>query len=99
MIDSSFLCKSFRSRWWLALWIITMADFSKPSFAQEKISQEAITSKIEFEILETKVISWKPPLYHGWPTLARRSNGELLLAFSGGREKHVCPFGRLEWPN
>ena len=42
------------------------------------------------------VISWKPPLFHGWPTLARRKNGELLLAFSGGREAHVCPFGRLE---
>ena len=51
----------------------------------------------QFEITEVKVISWKPPLYHGWPTLARRANGELLLAFSGGREKHVCPFGRLEW--
>ncbi|MDZ4851630.1 MAG: sialidase family protein [Pirellulaceae bacterium] len=49
------------------------------------------------EIHEVKVISWKSPLYHGWPTLARRANGELLLAFSGGREKHVCPFGRLEW--
>lgn len=45
---------------------------------------------------ECRVISWKPPLYHGWPTLARRKNGELLLAFSGGREAHVCPFGRLE---
>lgn len=43
-----------------------------------------------------RVISWKPPLYHGWPTLARRANGELLLAFSGGRESHVCPFGRVE---
>ncbi len=50
-----------------------------------------------FKIHDVRVISWKPPLYHGWPTLARRSNGELLLAFSGGREKHVCPFGRLEW--
>ncbi len=49
------------------------------------------------EVLDTRVISWKPPLYHGWPTLTRRKNGELLLAFSGGREKHVCPFGRLEW--
>lgn len=50
-----------------------------------------------FQILEVRVISWKPPLYHGWPTLARRKNGELMLAFSGGRERHVCPFGRLEW--
>lgn len=49
------------------------------------------------KILDTRVISWKPPLYHGWPTLARKRNGELMLAFSGGREKHVCPFGRLEW--
>lgn len=47
-------------------------------------------------IEETKVISWKPPLYHGWPTLTRRRNGELLLVFSGGRESHVCPFGRVE---
>jgi Neuraminidase (sialidase) len=49
------------------------------------------------EIVDLKVISWKPPLYHGWPTLARRANGELMLAFSGGRETHVCPFGRVEW--
>jgi len=47
-------------------------------------------------IEETKIISWKPPLYHGWPTLSRRQNGELLLVFSGGRESHVCPFGRVE---
>lgn len=57
--------------------------------------QEKLPSTIE--ILDRSVISWKPPLYHGWPTLAKRSNGELLLAFSGGRESHVCPFGRLEW--
>ncbi|HET6425779.1 MAG TPA: sialidase family protein [Planctomycetaceae bacterium] len=48
------------------------------------------------KIEETRVISWKPPLYHGWPTLTRRQNGELWLVFSGGRESHVCPFGRLE---
>ncbi|HEY0984656.1 sialidase family protein [Schlesneria sp.] len=47
-------------------------------------------------VTDLRVISWKPPLYHGWPTLARRRNGELLLTFSGGRESHVCPFGRLE---
>lgn len=47
-------------------------------------------------IEDIRVISWKPPLYHGWPTLTRRKNGELLLVFSGGREAHVCPFGRLE---
>ena len=44
----------------------------------------------------TRVISMRPYLYHGWPTLARRHNGELLLVCSGGRESHVCPFGWVE---
>jgi photosystem II stability/assembly factor-like uncharacterized protein len=48
------------------------------------------------EILEIKVISFERALYHGWPTLARRKNGQLLLVCSGGREAHVCPFGRVE---
>jgi len=45
---------------------------------------------------QTTVISHQPELYHGWPTLARRSGGQLLLVYSGGREAHVCPFGRVE---
>src|SRR5690606_28880261 len=29
-------------------------------------------------------------------TLARRANGQLILVWSGGREAHVCPFGRVD---
>jgi hypothetical protein len=47
-------------------------------------------------LLATKVISHQAAYYHGWPTLARRKNGDLLLAYSGGREAHICPFGRVE---
>lgn len=46
-------------------------------------------------ILETKVISNHPEFYHGWPTVARRANGELWLTWSGGRDAHVCPFGQV----
>jgi Neuraminidase (sialidase) len=42
------------------------------------------------------VISRRPNFYHGWPTVARRKNGQLLVSCSGGREAHVCPFGRVE---
>ncbi|MDA1049395.1 MAG: sialidase family protein [Planctomycetota bacterium] len=45
---------------------------------------------------EARVISHLTHRYHGWPTLARRANGELLVVCSGGRETHVCPFGRVE---
>jgi hypothetical protein len=47
-------------------------------------------------VLETRTISLHPQHYHGWSTLVRRKNGELLVAYSGGREAHVCPFGRVE---
>ena len=47
-------------------------------------------------VQELKVISHQSHLYHGWPTLARRRNGQLLLVWSGGRDEHVCPFGRVE---
>jgi sialidase-1 len=47
------------------------------------------------EVIETKVISWQPDLYHGWPTVAKRKGGELWVVWSGGREGHVCPFGQL----
>lgn len=53
-------------------------------------------AKPAIQVLETKVITHQPDLYHGWPTLARRRNGDLLLVYSGGREAHVCPFGRVE---
>jgi len=48
------------------------------------------------EIQDIRVISHEPQYYCGWPTVARRANGELLLVYSGGREYHVCPFGRVE---
>ena len=48
------------------------------------------------KITDTRVISLRPNHYHGWSTLARRKDGELLLVCSGGRESHVCPFGQVE---
>ncbi|MCA9172887.1 MAG: exo-alpha-sialidase [Planctomycetales bacterium] len=43
-----------------------------------------------------RVISQLPHRYHGWPTVAKAPDGELLVVCSGGRESHVCPFGRVE---
>lgn len=49
-----------------------------------------------FESIDLKTISQPSDRYYGWPTVARRSSGELLLVASGGRERHVCPFGRVD---
>ena len=48
------------------------------------------------KIHDTRVVSQLPHRYHGWPTICRMADGTLLLACSGGRESHVCPFGRVE---
>jgi sialidase-1 len=50
----------------------------------------------QIAVHDVKVISHQPHLYHGWSTVARRQSGELLLTYSGGRQEHVCPFGRVE---
>ncbi|MBQ9788999.1 MAG: exo-alpha-sialidase [Lentisphaeria bacterium] len=34
--------------------------------------------------------------YHGWPTLIKgNGENELIAVCSGGREAHICPFGRV----
>lgn len=34
--------------------------------------------------------------YIGWPTLAKTNEGELIVAFSGDRDAHVCPWGKTQ---
>jgi sialidase-1 len=58
--------------------------------------QPAVRAAPVANVTETKVISHLPDIYHGWPTLTRRANGQLLVVCSGGREQHVCPFGRVD---
>ena len=48
------------------------------------------------KVHDIRVVSLRPNHYHGWPTLTRRRNGQLLLICTGGREGHVCPFGQVE---
>jgi len=43
-----------------------------------------------------EIISQQYEFYHGWPTLVRLRSGGLIVAYSGGRETHVCPFGRVD---
>ncbi|WP_442507832.1 sialidase family protein [Novipirellula sp. SH528] len=45
---------------------------------------------------DLRVISKTPQYYNGWPTLTRRLGGQLIVVWSGAREQHVCPFGRVE---
>lgn len=62
-----------------------------------ELPSKSAAESLELQVLDVKVVSWDAARYHGWPTLTRKKNGELLLVCSGGRESHVCPFGQLYW--
>lgn len=47
------------------------------------------------KVQDTRIIS-ADETYHGWPTVARRKNGELMVVASAGRKGHVCPFGQVQ---
>ena len=70
-------------------------DFLSTSAATAATLSAQTAPRRQVESIRT--ISRQPEFYHGWPTLARLRNAELVLAYSGGRDAHVCPFGRVEW--
>jgi sialidase-1 len=52
--------------------------------------------KARAEILWTRTICKQPARYIGWPTIVRTRDNELLAAFSGDRDQHVCPYGKTQ---
>jgi len=48
------------------------------------------------EIAWTKTICLEKDRYVGWPTVCRLRNGDLLAVFSGDRDHHVCPYGKVQ---
>ena len=48
------------------------------------------------DILWTKPICLEEGRYIGWPTVIVTQKGTLLAAFSGDRDAHICPWGKVE---
>lgn len=48
------------------------------------------------EILWQKNICVQEDRYIGWPSVCRLANGDLLAVFSGDRDEHVCPWGKVQ---
>ena len=48
------------------------------------------------DIRWTRTIRKQPGNYLGWPSIARKADGEILVVFSGDREAHACPYGKIQ---
>jgi hypothetical protein len=51
---------------------------------------------MKHEIISHEVVAKTPGKFLGWPTIARTPWGELIVAFSGDRDSHICPFGKYQ---
>jgi sialidase-1 len=51
---------------------------------------------LKYEILSHHVVAKTPGKFLGWPCIAYTPWGELLVAFSGDRDSHICPFGKTQ---
>lgn len=91
------------------VWEIDFTDAAKPIFTIRRHGEDQATAVTgtPLEVIAgvkrdqaRAEILWTHPIYKtryvGWPTVCRRKNGEVLVAFSGNREGHVCPYGRSE---
>lgn len=61
-----------------------------------RMSYEVPADQGVAEVIKTDVICKQPGRYIGWPTVCRKRDGELLAVFSGDRDQHVCPWGKVQ---
>lgn len=48
------------------------------------------------QILWQKNICVQPDRYIGWPSVCRLANGDIMAVFSGDRDEHICPWGKVQ---
>lgn len=64
---------------------------SKPTSTRSSISSDQPLA----EVLAEVVICKQPQRYIGWPSIVTAANGDLVVVFSGDRDWHVCPWGKI----
>ena len=67
-----------------------------PPGGPKPMPREAPQHQARAEILWTRTICKQDNRYIGWPTVCRLQSGDIIAVFSGDREAHVCPFGKVQ---
>ena len=67
-----------------------------PQGASKPISYQPPKEQARAEIKWVKEICVEKDRYIGWPTVCRLANGDLLAVFSGDRDSHICPWGKVQ---
>ena len=62
----------------------------------KSVSYQPPKEQARAEIKWVKEICVEKDRYIGWPTVCRLANGDLLAVFSGDRDSHICPWGKVQ---
>ena len=73
-----------------------LSDVVLPPGGPKPMLREAPKVQSRAEILWTKTIWGEKDRYIGWPTVCRLQNGDVVAVFSGDRDAHVCPYGKVQ---
>lgn len=73
-----------------------LSDVAVPPGGPKPMLREAPQLQNRAEILWTRTICREVGRYIGWPTVCRLQNGDVLAVFSGDRDAHICPFGKVQ---
>ncbi len=67
-------------------------------FASKKLEITAVapSHQARADVMWVRPICIEKDRYIGWPTVARIANGDLIAVFSGDRDSHVCPWGKVQ---
>jgi sialidase-1 len=73
-----------------------LEDVELPPGGPREMLRETPRHQARAEILWTRTICKQDDRYIGWPTVCRLQSGDIIVVFSGDREEHVCPFGKVQ---
>ena len=73
-----------------------LADVTLPPSGPKPISYQPPKNQARAEIKWVKPICVEKDRYIGWPTVCRLANGDVLAVFSGDRDSHICPWGKVQ---
>ena len=73
-----------------------LADVQLPPGGPKPLVTEAPKHQALGDILWTKPICLEKGRYIGWPTAIVTPKGTIVAAFSGDRDAHVCPWGKVQ---
>ena len=73
-----------------------LSEVTVPPGGPKPMLTELPKRQARAEIRWSKAICKEKGRYLGWPTVLRLKNGDILAAFSGDRDEHVCPWGKVQ---